>query len=67
VEVRRRNIGLAAFLKKGTMPHTVLAGKIEILNRDLARISGAEVVDRGTALPGVDAKGSAPDIGVAER
>ncbi len=67
VEVGGVSVSLARWLKEGKMPHSQLKPGVRILYGDLARVSGAETVDRGTALEGVSFQGSAPDIGVAER
>ena len=67
VEFEGKRSGLDAFLKGGRMPHSSIARGVEIVQHDLARISGAQVVDRGVLLPGLGAKGSAPDVGVAEK
>ncbi len=67
VEVEGTRSGLDAFLKGGKMPHSSVAPGVVLLQRDLARVSGAQVVDRGKLLPGLEAKGSAPDVGVAEK
>ena len=65
-QVGGETLPLDGFLRKGTMPQSRLAAA-KLLHRDLARVSGAEVFDKGTAVPGLESKGSAPDIGVAER
>lgn len=62
-----RAYSLVRILKGGTMPNSRLIAALAILNRDLARISGVETVDRGTRVPGVQFSGHAPDLGVAEK
>lgn len=49
------------------MPGSRLLRKIEILDHDLARITGFVPVDAGRPIPGVTFRGAAPDIGVAEK
>jgi nitrous oxidase accessory protein NosD len=58
---------LAGLIADGTMPKTQLVKGADLLNRDLAHISGLTLVDAGSAQEGVVARGSAPDIGVAEK
>lgn len=67
VRVAGRELPLSTFLKEGTMPHTKVIPDVQILNRDLARIGGAAVVDQGTPLTGFKHRGAAPDIGVEQR
>ena len=52
---------------KTRMPHSRLVPGLDITARDLARIVGFAAIDAGKALDGIPFKGSAPDIGVAER
>jgi hypothetical protein len=65
--VGKTTLELGSFLKKGSMPHTQVLAGVAIQNRDLARISGVETVDRGVAIDGLEFLGKAPDIGLAER
>ena len=51
----------------GTMPNTRLTPGVKVLDRDLARIAGTQTVDHGKTVQGVEFKGQAPDLGVAER
>ncbi len=57
---------LSELLESGRMPNTSSAGPIEIPERDLGRIAGVRLRDRGVPFPGVLGKGEAPDIGIAE-
>jgi hypothetical protein len=56
---------LSAALKR--MPRSRRLSTAAIVERDLARISGFSPVDAGRALEGISFKGSAPDIGLAEK
>ncbi len=67
IQIGANTRALADFLAQGTMPHSRLVPAAQILNRDLMRVSGAELVDAGVAISGIESKGQAPDIGVAER
>jgi Right handed beta helix region len=67
VEVGKKTIPLAQFLKGGTMPHTKIVKGVTLEHRDLGRVGGAATVDQGKAIEGISFKGSAPDIGVAEK
>ena len=49
------------------MPGTAVTSGVSLAGQDLARITGVRVVDAGMKLKGVAYKGSAPDIGVAEK
>ena len=49
------------------MPGTSVTSGVTLAGNDLARITGARVVDAGTKLKGLAYKGAAPDIGVAEK
>ena len=44
-----------------------VVGGVSLEGRDLAAVRGFSPVDGGIALPGLDYRGAAPDIGVAER
>jgi Right handed beta helix region len=67
VEIGGASTPLARLLKEGKMPHSQVKPGVRILYGDLARVSGVPTVDRGKAVAGVPFRGSAPDIGVAER
>jgi hypothetical protein len=60
-------VPLSRFLYGGTMPHTQLKHGVHVVNRDLGRVTGIATVDRGKALEGLQFRGAAPDLGVAER
>jgi hypothetical protein len=66
-EVGGRSLSLARFLREGTMPNTQIKSGVRVLNRELARVSGVPTVDRGKTVPGLQYRGAAPDLGVAER
>jgi len=66
-EVGGETAALSRFLERGTMPHTQLKSGVRVVQRDLARVSGIATVDRGKAVPGLQFRGAAPDLGVAER
>ena len=40
---------------------------MRVVQRDIARLSGIATVDRGKAVPGLQFRGKAPDLGVGER
>ncbi|HEX7138314.1 MAG TPA: right-handed parallel beta-helix repeat-containing protein [Vicinamibacterales bacterium] len=67
VQVGKKTLSLANFLKRGTMPHTQLVKGVTLRNRELSAVDGVVTVDQGKALEGISFKGSAPDIGVAEK
>ena len=67
VELGGDTVSLTRFLAGGSMPHSKVLMGVEIRNRDLARVSGIRTVDAGKRLDGITFKGSAPDLGVAER
>jgi hypothetical protein len=67
VQVGKKTIALARFLKGLTMPHSQLVKRIVLKHRDLAAVEGVATVDQGVALNGISFKGSAPDLGVAEK
>ena len=67
VEVGKKTVALAKFLKGGTMPNTKMVKGVTLEHRDLGRVSGVATVDQGKAIEGIAFKGSAPDIGVAEK
>jgi hypothetical protein len=58
---------LAGLIADGTMPNTKLVKGADLVNRDLANIAGLTLVDAGSVQEAVSQKGSAPDIGVAEK
>jgi hypothetical protein len=66
-EVGHNSLPLTQFLKEGTMPHTRVVPNVQVLNRDLGRISGVETANRGTAIEGIGSHAGAPALGVAER
>ena len=49
------------------MAHTKIVRGADILDRDLGKVSVANVVDAGKVFEGVAHKGNAPDVGVAEK
>jgi len=67
VEIAGKPVSLARYLKGGTMPHTQLKSGIHVIQRDLGRLSGLTTLDRGKAVEGLQFRGTAPDLGVAER
>ncbi len=67
VQVGGRKVPLARYLEGGAMPNSRAVPGVRILQRDLARIVGIPVIDRGSPLDGIPYSGAAPDIGVAER
>jgi len=67
VEIAGKPVPLARYLKGGTMPNTQVKTGVRITNRDLGRLSGLPTVDRGKAVEGLQFRGAAPDLGVAER
>ena len=67
VRLGDRESALAEVLKRGDMPRTRLVPGVQLLNRDLARVRGAVVVDRGKSVGELPHRGAAPDIGVEER
>lgn len=67
VEIAGRAQPLTRFLKEGSMPHTQIKRGVQVVHRDLARLSGLPTVDRGTKVEGLQFRGAAPDLGPAER
>jgi hypothetical protein len=67
VQVGKKTLDLARFLKGGKMPQTKLVKGVVLRHRDLAAVDGVATVDQGKVLDGLSYKGSAPDIGVAEK
>lgn len=49
------------------MPHSKVLPGLGLSGGDLAKVIGFSPVDAGTRVEGVDFRGAAPDIGVAER
>jgi hypothetical protein len=66
-DVRQKSQPLSKFLEGGTMPHTRVVPNVQVLNRDLGRISGVETAHRGTTIDGSGTRGSTPDLGVTEQ
>jgi hypothetical protein len=66
VEVGTRSIPIARALRGAGASGVFVAAGVRFLNRDLARVEGVAVVDRGRPFPNVPYEGKAPDIGVAE-
>jgi hypothetical protein len=58
---------LAGLIADGTMPNTRLVKGADLVERDLAQLAGVTLVDAGSVQEAVTQKGSAPDIGVAEK
>ena len=67
VEVRGKTSDLARYLAENTVPGSKVVPSVRFLLRDLSRVEGVDVVDRGRPLPNVSFQGKAPDLGVAER
>jgi hypothetical protein len=67
VQVGKKTLDLARFLKGGKMPQTKLVKGVVLRHHDLAAVQGVATIDQGMALDGISYKGSAPDIGVAEK
>ncbi len=67
VEAASKTYGLAGYLTSGAMPHSRVAPAARIRFHDLARVTGVKTIDQGKALEGLDFRGSAPDLGVAEQ
>src|SRR5262249_23127658 len=67
LQVHKKTLDLARFLQEARMPHTKIAKGVVLKNRDLSAVEGVATVDQGKALRGITFKGSAPDIGVAEK
>lgn len=67
IEAASKTYRLAGYLKSGAMPHSRVVPAATIQMRDLARVSGVKTIDQGKALEGMDFRGSAPDLGVAEQ
>ncbi len=59
---------LRGYLARGRMPRTTLAASAAVEGRDVGRVTGVPVVDRGRAFEDEEEepRGSAPDIGIAE-
>ncbi len=59
---------LRGYLARGRMPRTTLAASAALEGRDVGRVTGVPVVDRGRAFEDEEEepRGSAPDIGIAE-
>ncbi len=60
------SVGVAEWMKRH-MPHSQIVPDAGIAERDLSRVVGFSPIDAGTILEGLDFRGSAPDIGIAER
>ena len=60
-------LDLRGFLEAGNMPGSRVVEGLSIVDHDLARVGGADVVDAGRPVKGLSHKGKAPDIGVAEK
>jgi hypothetical protein len=59
---------LRSYLARGRMPRTRLAASVALDGRDIGRVTGVPVVDRGRAFEDAeeDHAGAAPDVGIAE-
>lgn len=67
VQVGKKTVDLAKFLEGGTMPKSKLVKGVLLRHRELSAVDGVATVDQGKALEGISFKGSAPDLGVAEK
>lgn len=67
VEIAGQAMPLSRFLQGGTMPHSQIKVGVHVQQHDLGRLSGLATVDRGKDVDGLQYRGAAPDLGVAER
>jgi parallel beta helix pectate lyase-like protein len=67
VEAGSKTYGLAGYLKAGSMPHSRVVPDARIQMHELTRVKGVKTIDQGKVLEGIDFRGSAPDLGVAEQ
>ena len=67
VEIAGKAVSLSRYLKGGTMPHTQVKSGIRIVHHDIGHLLGLTTLDRGTKVEGLQFRGAAPDLGVAER
>ncbi|GEM_PF-6930811 len=58
---------LSTLMEEGYLENSVLAESVSFMGADLGNLSGINLVDRGVAIAGIPATGSAPDIGIAEK
>jgi hypothetical protein len=64
--VGRERVDSASWMQ-GRMPHSRVVSGLDLVGGDLGRVSGASLAEAGTPIEGLEYRGGAPDIGVADR